>query len=773
MPRLKLRQLLIRNFRSYGDYDTILQLDGLGPVLILAECSEEEPDKANRIGKSTLVDAIVWCLFGRLPSSIAPGDHIINDIIGRDCLVRLETTDGYIIERTRGYEGHDDLLITSPNGDYISRSTNKNTQLLLNELFDLDYDIFTSSVFFAQAGKSFLGLPDQKRKKALERMLNLSKFDKYALVTKEKIDNSEKKQQKFVGELDQIDRDIIRLTQHTEKNNDLKFNFELERQNKIEVVQNRLSSIDQKYINRENELRVEISAAEQQLSQIVLQNLDQLKKQWSTYIVNIELIQQVNNNFNKLRDEITRLISEQDILKIEESSNFEDRINDLDQKIMAAGLELKLLNHYDIGQITSDWTDFQQATHILEEYVNNKTSVQSIISQLEKEIIRLNLEIEQKICSSCGQNIPIGHEHIDNIVKTRDFLEKKLHEKELLEHEHDKLAKNIKKPTITIDNALSINNIYEKKIKYIEMLEYSKQTLNEQQRAILAGAVTRKHRIEQIELLIANKKKILQAKEAQLNKKQIEIEQTKPSTTIIEANLIKQQYDDKTREIKKLQDILIHLGDDKKLEIDQINEDITQIQNDVNPYQTIIADLQIELDNIRKQHGSITSRINQYNVLVRHLDYIQRAYTDRKRIKAFTVSEFIPFLNERITYYLDTFECDFSFKFNAMLQVESKRPYELWCGGEQKRIDLAIMFAIHDLHESIYEKQCNILVFDEYDRSLDRAGIYAFVNLLFKDFVNQDLTILVISHNEQMRDMFPTKIMVSKRDEFSHIEEVR
>ena len=138
------------------------------------------------------------------------------------------------------------------------------------------------------------------------------------------------------------------------------------------------------------------------------------------------------------------------------------------------------------------------------------------------------------------------------------------------------------------------------------------------------------------------------------------------------------------------------------------------------------------------------------------------------------ISSWVPYLNNQIAYYLEIFECKFSFKFNSFLQIESDRSYDVCLsGGERKRTDLAIMFAIHDLHENIYSQQCNLLVFDEYDRSLDKSGINAFVNLLFSNFTNKGLTILVISHSDQMRDMFPTKIIVNKDAGYSQIEEIR
>ena len=95
----------------------------------------------------------------------------------------------------------------------------------------------------------------------------------------------------------------------------------------------------------------------------------------------------------------------------------------------------------------------------------------------------------------------------------------------------------------------------------------------------------------------------------------------------------------------------------------------------------------------------------------------------------------------------------------------------MYSGGERKRIDLALMFAIHDLHVNIYGRQCNIQVFDEVDGRLDEDGVYKFMEVLNANFVDPERPspILVISHKNEMRDAFPQHISVMKKDGFSTI----
>jgi DNA repair exonuclease SbcCD ATPase subunit len=145
-------------------------------------------------------------------------------------------------------------------------------------------------------------------------------------------------------------------------------------------------------------------------------------------------------------------------------------------------------------------------------------------------------------------------------------------------------------------------------------------------------------------------------------------------------------------------------------------------------------------------------------------------YHDKNKLKSLILTDLIPYLNNRLSYYIEAVGLDTKLEFNQYLQCKSdKWDYVWFSGGEKKRIDVALMFALYDLHSAIYGKQCNILVLDEIDGRLDKSGIQSFVEIIWKDFVNNDQmtdrpdSILVISHKSEMFDAFPTKIIVEKR----------
>lgn len=225
-----------------------------------------------------------------------------------------------------------------------------------------------------------------------------------------------------------------------------------------------------------------------------------------------------------------------------------------------------------------------------------------------------------------------------------------------------------------------------------------------------------------------------------------------------------------------LQEALIPHKEWKNLdeEIKRRTRRIDEISAETNPHHIAIADSTARLNRTKAQIEKLKSESEELIALRRHYTYIQRSYTDRKCIKSLAIAEHLPFVNSRLAYYLDVFELDLVMQFTNALGIESNKwGYEFYCGGERKRTDLAIMFAMFDLHEKMYGRQSNIMVLDEVDGRLDGSGIAALIQIIKNDLAYKVDTILVISHKPEMRDVFPRQIHVVRDGEFSRLEEIR
>jgi DNA repair exonuclease SbcCD ATPase subunit len=255
---LELREVEWRNFMSYGDYDTRLELDTLSQCLITGEVIGEgkavfddsgfaKIKKSNGAGKSTLPQVILWALFGRTMHSASPGDKVVNWFTGKDCYVKITFKNGDYIVRTRKSGGHNELHYikdgdeTNVTSDTLS--TSKNQQAELNRVFGLDWDLLCGSMFFNQYSKPWMEMADSTRKRAIERALHVDRFEYRAKVAKGKCDKLDADTKQKRRKIETLHESQERLTEALERTKTASAQFGSRRtERQKQALQNALSA---------------------------------------------------------------------------------------------------------------------------------------------------------------------------------------------------------------------------------------------------------------------------------------------------------------------------------------------------------------------------------------------------------------------------------------------------------------------------------------------------------------------------------------------------
>jgi len=307
---LIVESMVIRGFKSFGDYDTTVSLSDMGPVLIVGSVDEME-GRSNGAGKTTIPEALIWCLHGRLSDLANPGDKVVNWDINKNCMVKVIAKGGYEIIRTRKMEGHSDLLILKdgepiPDGD----STNSNAQKTLNTLFNLNFNTFISSLYFGQASGSYLSLSPAKQRDVIEKLFGLRKLSFYAKIAKDKLDAVEKAQKDAEDTLGRKSDDIDALKQRLEGYIVEETIFEDKKKSKIINLQQIMNEFKENKVERVNIADLE---KEWEVITAARAKIAELEKKVSD--LDIELEEIGDKKFNN-RDARSRLES-----KIERANN--------------------------------------------------------------------------------------------------------------------------------------------------------------------------------------------------------------------------------------------------------------------------------------------------------------------------------------------------------------------------------------------------------------------------------------------------------------------
>jgi DNA repair protein SbcC/Rad50 len=173
-------RLSLKNFMSYGEPAEELDFRNFHLACISGNNGE---------GKSSLLDAITWALWGVARGTDARG-------AGADDLIHLGTEEAEVIfefevdanpwrvtRSRRRSRGGNLTLARGENGNWLEASgaTQSNTQLLINRLLGLDYQTFISSAFLLQGrADEFSRQGASDRKKILGDILGLEIFERLA-----------------------------------------------------------------------------------------------------------------------------------------------------------------------------------------------------------------------------------------------------------------------------------------------------------------------------------------------------------------------------------------------------------------------------------------------------------------------------------------------------------------------------------------------------------------------------------------------------------------
>ena len=151
------------------------------------------------------------------------------------------------------------------------------------------------------------------------------------------------------------------------------------------------------------------------------------------------------------------------------------------------------------------------------------------------------------------------------------------------------------------------------------------------------------------------------------------------------------------------------------------------------------------------------------------------AFSEQGIIK-FIIRNILDYFNDRITYYLGYLtNGQYRLIFDDTLEEKvyiggSQTYYMSLSGGERRKINLAVLLALHDLLSLTDKEQSDILFFDEVTENLDEEstnGLYILLQELKKK-----KTIFLITHNDSLKSMLDSsqELVVRKSNGVTKLE---
>lgn len=395
---LKFKNIKIQGFRSFQNQQSFDLELGEGLYFIKGENKKEPELAANGSGKSTIFEALTWCLFDKTSQSLRASD-IKNWESKEKCKVEVEFNVNNI----------DYLLIRTWNPNSIILNDETVVQEVINDLLGINYDSFLHSVFISQLGEMFFDLRSSMQSEIMGKILNLDKWLKYS-------DKASIKTKEYEIHLDRIEQTIDNIKGKIENTEQLDYkedhnDWELSKNRDRNVLKMEVQELRQKYKNIEEEDK-EVKKESKEHTAKGRTVLEKLKKDSSKVQIDIEELgdnsTEYNNMLHKL--ECEKESEEENLYKTQcygpvcgECSQ-KIPITYKDEQIKKKKLKLNKLEK-EIKQLLSKITDVdiqlkdkQQLKFKLEQkqdlHTKETIKINNILSEIQKEIRYIEQDIE-------------------------------------------------------------------------------------------------------------------------------------------------------------------------------------------------------------------------------------------------------------------------------------------------------------------------------------------------------------------------------------------
>jgi len=197
---------------------------------------------------------------------------------------------------------------------------------------------------------------------------------------------------------------------------------------------------------------------------------------------------------------------------------------------------------------------------------------------------------------------------------------------------------------------------------------------------------------------------------------------------------------------------------------------LDELANAKNPFVEPLQELQdTVLDDI------CMDKVNELTKLIDHQKFLLKLLTKKDSfVRKTLLNKNIPFLNTRLAHYLSGLGLPHTVEFTHEMTASISqfgRPLDFGnlSNGQRARVNLALSFAFRDVLQSMHD-HINICMLDEVlDVGLDTVGVQNAAKMLKRKARDEELSLFIISHRDEVDSAFDRKMTVQMSKGFSNV----
>src|SRR6185436_11571292 len=544
----------------------------------------------------------------------------------------------------------------------------------------------------------------EKRKALFKDALNLIIYSKLEKIAKDKanvISKDLEKHKILIDSLGDVKTDINKLQQQClllEEQLDHNNKLLIDPTNQLNVINNNLSNLNSSYKDLENKYNILLEKEKSILSDKV----------------------RIENSITEYQNKKT--------IAIKTAKNIVDDIKNSKET-------LKSLSEIDLNQI---------------EILNDK------INELKQKITYYNIIIQNNIVEFEELKIPVPDESICKHCRQYMTDEHKKICKSKIIQDMDKCQQNISMAKKEISIFSNEVNILQQKLSALIRCKQQIEDINNKILSKNIDLQNKKNIHNEYSLLVNKFTEDLKIKESEYSLLKSELS----NSSLLEAKFIQESINVQNQNMVKVQSCIAsinkeiaHLNASKAVALYTIDEKTKDLLK--------IDFLRNKIQELEKKY-SIYPQVLQAFSSTRIPNLIIQNVLDDLQAKANTLlSQLKPglqlsFLIEKVKG--DGTEAD---TLDIHYNVNGKeRYYEQLSGAMKLAVTFSLKLGLSFLLQEMVGTDIKFLLLDEIDQSLDKASVDAFADIV--KFFQKDFTILIITHNDRLKDKFSHAILVEQ-----------
>lgn len=456
----------VRNFTAFGNEPSVIPLDTKGLTLIRGLNKSSKSKSNNGAGKSQILNAIAWGLFGEVPKGVTKAE-LVNSDNKKNCYVFVDIEHNGKTARIERYiadSKHKDNLYFLINGEDKRGASNKDTQENINTFLGLDYASFITAVLFTMDEESsFAGKTPSNQDKVFTNLLKMDYLVKAKDITTTELKSIRANVSDIQSKISKNEIELSSMEKELDNSKNAKAAWEADKSSRIKNLEERAESL-----NDEKERVVSKSFDTSSLDE----QLKEKQKELDTLIN-----EKYDNQLSLVAEKRIKLegdiaVSKKDISDIEEKLETAQEINGyavcptcespLDEKATSErvaelnkSLKRKKTNH---SKLADSLAEIRQEATTIQSKINARDSIKNEITQLKhkKEMLVREQQANEEKISNIDQRIKQINDDI-NTIKEEKF---KLLDTFSLEVDIDQKARDIDEHKKQLENLLYREELY-------------------------------------------------------------------------------------------------------------------------------------------------------------------------------------------------------------------------------------------------------------------------------------------------------------------------